>query len=245
DRHKDNAGWFGNGTFINNGSFEFHHETVIHLENLNLTDIKETPDTITIGASVTLQELMDSDSAPQVLKEAALHETSRHIRNMRTLGGDIGIGTVYSNTIPCLVALSACVKTCDAILLLEEYLINKNSLILEIIIPKSDRICRLKKVSLQSNSPTIFTAAVSMEKDKKIVEKMIIALGGIKAAPIRLVTLENDLVKGLVNPTDTTAIKKAVASNLNLVSDINGSTEYKKYIAGISVADCITRCFQV
>lgn len=243
DRYRDKACWFGNGTMINNSSFEFDCDTAIALEKLKLTGIQDTGDDICVGACVTLQGLIDSDCIPEVLKQAAGHESSRHIRNMKTIGGDIGIGILHTHLIPCLVSLSARVKTCHAILLLEEYLSdNDDSLILEIILPKTDRLCQIKKVSLQAHSTTIFSIAVSMDKTCDPSKQVIIAFSGIKADGVRLVTLENNLGRGSINLEDTDQIEKAVADMIYPVTDISGTEEYKKYIAGVSVADCIKRC---
>lgn len=241
---QNNACWFGNGTFINNGCHEFPFESVIALEKLNLSKIKDMSAEIIIGATVTLQDLMDSAHIPDVLKQAAGHETSKHIRNMKTIGGDIGIGMVLSNTIPTLIALSASVHTPGATLLIEDYLASKSAdLILDIQIPKKNIICHIKKVSLQSNSPTIFTTAASLEKNNDVIKNVIIAVGGIKGDVFRLKSLEAQLVNGSIKSTDKDLIKEAVSGEIHPVSDINGSFEYKKYIAGITILDCIEHCF--
>ncbi|NOX35524.1 MAG: hypothetical protein GXP56_17640 [Deltaproteobacteria bacterium] len=247
--HQGLAGFFGNGVFINNHKYNLNYETVISLKNLGLDRLVRGPVKksrgVTIGALVTFQNLIDHDNTPRILKQAALHEPSRLIRNMKTIGGDISAGPVLSGLSPCLVALSARVQKKDLeSILLEDYLnSNRKGLVLNIFIPDKDVKCKIKKVCLQSNSPAIVTAAVSMHYDqKKKIEKIIIAVREIGKKVIRLGKIEKQLENGSINAVDNVSIEKAVFKQVNPVSDINGTSEYKKYIAGVAVADCINQC---
>jgi probable selenate reductase FAD-binding subunit len=242
EKNKKSSGWFGNGTFINNSYHDLNYETVIDISRLELIQIEETAQDIQVGASVTLQNLIDSALIPAIVKEAAHHEASRNTRNMKTLGGDIGIRGIFSNMIPVLVALKASVQTPDATCLLEDYLSkNYDDLILKIILPKKETNCHIKKISLQSNSPTIFTTAVSLEKIGTSINEIIIAVGGIETKGVRLSSLETMLLNGTINPDDSERIEEAVKKEVQAVWDINGSAEYKNHIAGVSVSDCLKR----
>ena len=60
-----------------------------------------------IGAAVTFQALVDSPLVPHVLKAAARLTASRTLRNMVTVGGELGLRPEDSALIPVLVALGA------------------------------------------------------------------------------------------------------------------------------------------
>ena len=63
--------YFGGGTEINYAGSRKQSESVISLEGLGLKTIDQDGNTLVIGASVTMQEIIDSALVPPVLQEAA------------------------------------------------------------------------------------------------------------------------------------------------------------------------------
>ena len=248
ERHNESVTWFGNGVFINNHNYKFNYEKAISLKNLGINCIERDSSgetsRLTIGAMVALQEIIDHNFVPSILKKTAAFEPSRLIRNMKTVGADISIGALNSCLLPSLIALSAQVQTNESSLIpIQEYIeSNQNQLILQVIIPDTDVKCKAKKIALQSNSPAIVTTAVSLKYDQENkIKNIIIAIGAMGKNLIRLEKIESLILKGTLEITDINSIENAVSEQLNPISDIHGSSEYKKYIAGVIVANCIKK----
>ena len=235
--------YFGGGTEINYADSQKKSECVISLEGLGLKNIEQDGDNLIIGASVALQELIDSPLVPLALKEAARCIYSRNVRNMATLGGNIGAKRSDSAVISCLIALAAEVQTAeDGLISVEEYISGgKESLILSVRLPKQNGQCVVKKVSKSAASPSILNVAVRVDASEDIREAVIV-VGGVAPQIIRLGAIEEGLRSGKL--TDRDELQKAVSETVLPESDVLGSMSYKKYICGVVVADCVSECMR-
>ena len=77
-----------------------------------LKEIRKENGRMVIGAAVSLTELIENSDAPEILKQAAGVMASPAIRNLGTLGGNIGNSSPAADTLPPLTVL-------DAVLVLE------------------------------------------------------------------------------------------------------------------------------
>ena len=109
-KFKDEAVFMAGGTDVNCTDSKYEIEKVIGIEQLKLNKISKTQSELSIGAGVTIQELIDSPKIPDQLKTAAGHFINRNIRNIATIGGNIASNNSASNLIPILVALDAELK---------------------------------------------------------------------------------------------------------------------------------------
>ena len=238
---KDKVGYFGNGVFLNNPHYPVKYETAISLKNLGLNNIKEGTVNgqkgLKIGSMLTFQTIIDEPNIPDILKQAAKHEYSRPIRNMKTLGGDINVSTHSSHFSPTLVALSALVELKGEDWMPFEAYKNtsQRELITNIFLPDSNIKCNVKRLSLNTHMPTIVSVAAALDNQDK---KIIVAIGGIADG------IEKNIIhlSDLEEQTDKISyIEKAVTKDLipDHDSELHGSNEYIKYVTGVVVADCI------
>ncbi len=234
--------YFGGGTEINYAGSLTQSECVIGLQALGLNAIEQDGDMVSIGASATAQELIDSPLVPEVLQEAAGYIYSRNIRNIATLGGNIGANTTDSALLPCLIALSAEVNTSeDGLISVEEYLSGgKQSLILSVRIPLQKWVCAVKKISRTVSSVSVINVAVRIDGTWEDVREAVIAVGGVAPRVVRLASIEAGLASGGLKDGDE--LQKAVSEAVSPQSDILGSMSYKQYICGVVVADCVSVC---
>lgn len=91
---------------MNSGKAE-HVTTLVSLENLGLDMIRAEAGRCHVGAAVTFQELADSSLVPSALRAASRLTASRTLRNMVTVGGELGLLPEDSALIPALIALGA------------------------------------------------------------------------------------------------------------------------------------------
>lgn len=208
-------------------------EKVILLQELLSTGIKKEGSAVSIGAGATLQELIDADEIPDVLKKAAKYIASRNIRNMATIGGNIAANRADSYVIPCLIALKADVETADeGSMSVEKYVREeKGGLIKRVILPSIDGVCVVDAIYKSSGSYPSVTTAVMVSK-----QEVIIVVGCVSKHVVRLKKLEQSVLNGSLKGSD---LASAVEAEINPIGDLLGSAKYKKYLAGTMVAHSV------
>ena len=208
-------------------------EKVILLKGILSSEIKKEGSALSIGAGVTLQEIIDNSDTPDALKKAAKYIASRNIRNMATIGGNIAANRADSYVIPCLIALKADVETADeGIMCVEKYVHEeKTGLIKRIILPPLDGVCVVDAVCKSSGSYPSVTTAVMVSK-----QEVVIVVGCVSKHVVRLKKLEQSAFNGSLSGD---ALAKAVEGEVSPIGDLLGSAKYKKYLSGTMVAHSI------
>ena len=208
-------------------------EKVILLKGILSSEIKKEGSALSIGAGVTLQEIIDNSDTPDALKKAAKYIASRNIRNMATIGGNIAANRADSYVIPCLIALKADVETADeGIMCVEKYVREeKTGLIKRIILPPLDGVCVVDAVCKSSGSYPSVTTAVMVSK-----QEVVIVVGCVSKHVVRLKKLEQSALNGSLSGD---ALAKAVEGEVSPIGDLLGSAKYKKYLSGTMVAHSI------
>jgi putative selenate reductase FAD-binding subunit len=229
--HQD-AVYFAGGSKLNATPTKTRQKIAIALSQLGLDQVSWQQGALHIGATITLQRLIDTQLIPQALREALGFVYSRHIRNQATLGGEVVSAAKDSVLLPVLLALSAQVVVGSGkTMALEDYpLCGGSELLLAVVLPDPYRTCATRKIARSAAGLPVVTAAVSRDAQAKIR----IALSGVMA-PGRLRDAENC---GLSGPT----LEQAVAQMISPPDDICGSRAYKRYITGVVVADLLADC---
>ena len=134
---------------------------VVSLDGLDLGGISRDGDECVVGAGVTLQELADSPDVPEALRTAAGFIPTRSVRNVATVGGNVGAKRADSYVIPALIALGARAETAEGTSSVEEYVFGEDQvLILRFRIPAVDGVCRAVKESRSHLALPVVSAAV-------------------------------------------------------------------------------------
>jgi probable selenate reductase FAD-binding subunit len=100
------------GTRLNAGATPGHveHVEVVDLQALHLEEIQqESADVVRVGAMVRLQQLVDNDQVPTVVREAARCEQPSTLRAQGTVGGCIATGQSESELVAALLVHEAVV----------------------------------------------------------------------------------------------------------------------------------------
>jgi putative selenate reductase FAD-binding subunit len=237
--------FLGGGTEINKPSSSSHADVLISLDALNLKACVKGHHNYILGASSTFQELIDWDECYPPLKEAAGFLYSRNIRNMATVGGNIGVHLKTSYLVPILMVSEADLELGDdQVIPLEQYVReNRNELILNIRFPHAaQRIAAVKNITKKAGGECVASAAVSLEREEGKIRKAAIAVGGFFDRVTRLEEVEKGLMEGRLQTGED--VQDAVNQVVEAVDDYMGTAAYKKYICGIIVADCVARCMR-
>jgi len=242
DKYRDEAVFMAGGTDVNCTASKYEIEKVIGIEQLKLNSISKTAEALSIGAGVTIQELIDSPIIPDQLTIAAEHFVNRNIRNMATVGGNIASNHTTSNLIPILIALDAELNLAGSgpSVFVYDYISQEMSHLIASITISSENLKNpygLRKFSHTANDISIITAAVSFNIENEELSNVIIAVGGVSKHVVRLTELESKL-EGNQLP-ERTEIEDTVRKTVSPLKDIRGGVQFKKYLAGVLVSDCI------
>jgi putative selenate reductase FAD-binding subunit len=242
EKFKDEAVFMAGGTDVNCGDAAGTVEKVIGIEQLKLNKISKTDKALSIGAGLTIQELIDSPKVPDQLTIAAGHFVNRNIRNIATIGGNIASNNTTSNLIPILIALDAELKLAgsEPSVSVYDYINREMSRLIECIRISSENLKKqygLRKFSHTANDISIITAAVTFNIQNQIVSNVRVAAGGVSRHAVRLTELESKL-EGNKLPART-EIEDTVIKTVSPLKDIRGGVQFKKYMAGVLISDCI------
>lgn len=245
-KYKDEAVFLAGGTDVNCSKSKNYCQKAIGIEQLNLKTITKTTAGFTIGAGVTIQELIDAPEIPDQLTRAAQHFINRNIRNMATIAGNIAANNSTSNLIPILVALDAVLNIggSDETVPVVDYITGEMTELIESIVISNENLAKkydLQKFARTANDISIITAAVTFNIQSEVLSDVRVALGGASRHVLRLTELENKLEgNGLIDPLK---IQDWVKNSLYPLKDIRGGIAFKKYMAGVLVSDCIHHAY--
>jgi putative selenate reductase FAD-binding subunit len=181
---------------------------------------------------------------PQAIVSAAGMTASRTIRNMATLGGDIAGNLVQSPLVPVLMVLEASLicmtghgEQTHETAVADYRRLDSAPLIVEVTVPKNAPPAELRCVSRTSHSRKSLVCSASARYRDGVIEEIRIAAGDCVGAPIRLPETEG-MLAGASLP-EKTVIETAVSREFHPEPDFHASAEYKRYLAGVHVADIL------
>ncbi len=242
------AAWFlGGGTELNSlAPPPGTREHLISLDLLNKRSIEKTSTEINVGAGCTLQELVESNDIPEVIRQACLHVENRSIRNQATIGGHIAAGHRYASVLPILVALEARVDITaqDGVSSLDPMADHiggaRGALITAVRIPvfSSGMHAAVDQHCRSAIDLAMLTVAVACRLENDLLLAPRIVVGGLTPVPQRLSEIERQLDGKPMPGRDI--LEQLSAQHVQADSELNASAEFKKYMAGALVARALT-----
>jgi putative selenate reductase FAD-binding subunit len=97
----------GGGTLLASRSWKSDPVEAVDLQAIGLNSIKKSGNNLEIGATVTLQQLLESEHTPEALKSALKLETPLNLRNAATVAGTLVTCDGRSTFASVLLALDA------------------------------------------------------------------------------------------------------------------------------------------
>jgi carbon-monoxide dehydrogenase medium subunit len=218
------------------------------IEELNY--IKKNESNLCIGATTTISDLISSKIIREecnVLYQVAEQFADPTVRNRATIGGNLVDASPAADTAPPLLALDVVLeiesKESKREIFLKDFFIGPRKTVLhddEMIISikfKNDPInkqgCFIKLGLRQAMAIAVVTIAMILEIEKNKVKDIRIAMGSIAPIPLRLFKTEEFLKNKEVNNDLIEEAKNKVYDEVNPISDIRASKEYRRYVSGI------------
>jgi xanthine dehydrogenase small subunit len=199
------------------------------------------------GAGVSLEALKTwSEASLPSLHHILSVFGSTQIRNLATLGGNIGSASPIGDTIPLLLTLDAGIRVRsvenERLIPLVQFItgyrqtaLTSDELITEIVIPKHgpDDIIRTYKVSKRTDVDiSTVSAAFRLKLIHGVVSEIRIAYGGMAGQPKRVTTAEEFLAGKQWNRTVINEAMQHVQSFFTPVSDTRAGALYRSQVSG-------------
>ena len=245
----------GGGTQLNSSESRSLRYEAVALEGLLPRGIGRAGTALSIGASTTFQDILDSKEAPFALKEAARGMADRNIRNRATVGGNLGADKSCSSLVPALLALDARLTLLDGrSLRLEKWLElapgrQGRSVIASVVLePRKGLRAGYARWSRVACDIAILGAAAAFFDQDGIVRGLRLALGGVAAHARRFPALEAAF-EGKVLPTRE-GIEGLVSGGdpsghpyVSPIDDLRASAAFKRSRIASLVADAFANAY--
>jgi len=224
-----------------------HNKRKINLQKLlslhlieELYELTQMGDEIYLGARVTHSDFRDymKDKAPEISNYLDIF-ASPQIKNSATVIGNIATASPIGDTLPVFLTLNAeliiatvngekTIPISEFFLSYRKTQLASNELIkgIKFKLPKGDF-----KLFKNSNRKDLDISAVNLainvewkDNEKKSIQNVTIAAGGVAAIPLRLKQTENYLKS---NPTDINGAIKVLHTEFTPMSDLRASSAYR------------------
>lgn len=215
-----------------------------------LKGINQEKDKICIGPLTTITGLINSEfilKEGKVLIQAAEQFADPLVRNTATIGGNLADASPAADSAAPLLALDAVIKLesagqqrdiqlKDFFLGPEKTILREDEMITGIEFESSNiskNGCFIKLGLRKAMAIAVASIAVNLDVRENKIAQVRIAMGSVAPMPIRLTATEEFLKnKEINNGLIEEAINK-VREEVNPISDIRASEEYRRYISGI------------
>ena len=222
------------------------------VRGLNGIEVKDGG--LSIGGLATHRDVETSSLVRRrlpVLSETYHHVATIRVRNTASVGGGLAHADPNQDPPPTLIALGATVKAISAngsrVIPLDEFftdyyetVLNPDEIITEVFVPKlppNSGSAYLKFLPRTADDyATVSAAAVlTLDKSKKTISDVRIALGSVGTTPIRAKDAEALLRGQPVKPEAFREAAEKAKEAVDPVTDFRGSAGYKKEMAGVFV----------
>jgi CO/xanthine dehydrogenase FAD-binding subunit len=226
----------GGGTFLNR---EMDNQyAVVDLQALGLGTILEAGNQLQVGATVTLQQLLEYQGLPEDIYTSIKHEATYNLRQMATIAGTLVTANGRSPFATTLLALDSSMelleingklqqlKLGDWLPLREE--IKPGRLITKINFPLNVSIAYEKIARTPADQPIICAAITRWNSDRTRL-----ALGGWGKVPVLA-----------MDGPDSGGVEIAGKNAYSHAGDEWASAEYRQEMAGVLASRCLKRVYE-
>ena len=221
---------------------------IIDLSNVaELRQTKNGPDELQVGAGVSINALMQlaKDDFPAVYSICKTFG-SNQIRNLATVGGNLGSASPIGDLAPVLLAYRATVNVQsirgkrsiamdDFITGYRKTALSKDEIItgIEIPVPDENIIIKAYKISKRYDLDiATVSAGFKIELDNNIIKHCVLAFGGMAAQTSRAKNAEQFLVGKTWTRENAEQCMEIVRELFTPISDARSGAEFRSLVAG-------------
>jgi xanthine dehydrogenase small subunit len=209
--------------------------------------IKQTKSHWHFGAAVTWSQMLETLGSDLPSFTTLLRRFgSTQIRNMGTIGGNIGTASPIGDGPPPLIALGASITLAspsgERTMPLEDFFLDyrktalaSDEVIKSIAIPKpaNDQHFRVWKISKRYDQDiSTVCGAFNLTIKDGVITSARVAFGGMAATPRRTIEVEAALIGTTVAGGDFSNVASAIRTAFKPLSDWRGTSDYRSQVAG-------------
>ena len=219
----------GGGTLLSKSTADSIE--AVDLQSLNLDTIEKQGNNLKIGATVTLQQLLESDHCPEALKSAIKLEAPLNLRNAATVAGTLVSCDGRSTFMTALLALDSKIdirysmddsRTSN----IGEFLpLRPRGLITSITLPLNVKLAFDYVSRTPADKPIVCVALAQWNSGRARL-----ALGGYGKSPLLA-----------MDGTEAEGIETAAQNAFHEATDEYGSAEYRMNVAATLAKRCLER----
>lgn len=238
-RLRARAAFIAGGTWLNALECKDAPAEFISLEGLGLDRIATRDGRIEIGATATLQRLLEDRRVPAPLQAAIAQIVTPNIRNIATIGGHVVHHSPVSDVIPMLLAMDATLVFAGSArrVPLAAWLAKPTAgLLTTIVLPKpaAARRFAVRNLRESAHADSVVSVAVAYGLARGALEHVRIAASGIGRASARLAAAEKALEGSPLPGLD--AIESLVRKPLKPVPSVHASVALRRQATAAAVA---------
>ena len=224
-------------------------QSLVDLRNLHLSYIKREGNALRIGATTTLQDVVQSPDVPPALAQAAHTSAPINVRNMATLGGALASSGFAAPLPVVLLVLDAALviyspearqSPIAAFLAYRDKLLRDGALIAEVGIPLTGAHVAFEKVARTPSDAPIVCVAARFRLDGGMARDVRVAVGGVGPTPGRLARAEQTLEGKPLSESLVAQAVELAAKEVNPPSDFLASSEYRREMVKVLVKRALT-----
>lgn len=222
----------GGGTLLSHSASD--SVEVVDLQSLGLDFIKKSGNNLEIGATVTLQGLLENEDCPDALKSALKLEAPLNLRNAATVAGTLVSYDGRSTFVTVMLALDAKIeqtildhsKTETRLSNIGEFLpLRPHGLITSITIPFNVKLAFDYVSRTPADKPIVCTALVQWNSGRTRL-----ALGGYGKSPMLA-----------MDGTEAEGLETAASNAFHEATDDWASAEYRMDVAATLAKRCLEK----
>ncbi|MCG8607904.1 FAD binding domain-containing protein [bacterium] len=232
-------------------------QELVDITSLELSYIKVENNVARIGATTTLQKIIESpdlkDSPNSILSQAALlTQYSRMMRNVSTIGGELISTNSFSVLYCALMVLQAQVRIAggEEFALAINIFLNKKppggGLLIEILIPRvtSPTFSAISALVTDAELPPIQAVCARVSLEQGVCKNVKLAITGTQRVPKRLHYSESKMEGQRFTESTIESIADCAYERYKPVSDSMASEEFRKETSRLLVKKALTKCFE-
>lgn len=220
-----NASPLGGGTLLSQGEADSVH--AVDLQLLSLESLRVNGNNLELGATLTLQSLLESDHCPEALKSALKLEAPLNIRNSATVAGTLVSCDGRSTFASVLLALDAkitIISDQSSVIGLGEFLpLRPRGLITSIILPLNVKLAFEYVSRTPADKPIVCVALAQWNSGRTRL-----AVGGFGKSPMLA-----------MDGTSSDDLATAARNAFHEATDDYGSAEYRMDVASTLAKRCL------
>ena len=222
-------------------------ETLIFLNKLNLSYVKENVNWISIGAMTTITELAESEAMKQFLggnvSKALFNIASELLRNQITIGGSVVQREPYSDITTILCALKAKIVIFDGSereLTVDDFFNKdlrstlKNTIVKEVKLNKFDTSYKfgMERYTRNATDISLLNMAILSKIEDGIIKDASVAYGS-RPMPTERFTQFEEFLNGKSLEDAINGAYEFAKEHADIKGDARTSEEYRREIAGV------------